>query len=133
VLLWVVLDWPGAVAGAGLALWHLLAPPPPRALLVGAAALLGLVPVAWLAAGIPAGAALNPGLVGRRPAAAWLAAAALVLLVIGVVRDVADRSAAEVGDDAVEEGGRVAGGQVARPDRDGAGPPGQARRADSHR
>lgn len=133
VLLWAVLDWPGAVAGVALALWHLLAPPPPRALVAAAAALLGLVPVAWLAAGIPAGVDLNPALVGRRPAAAWLAAAAAVLLVVGVVRDVAGGSAAEAGDDAVEEGRGVGGGQVAGAHRQGAGAAGNARRADRHR
>jgi arabinofuranan 3-O-arabinosyltransferase len=74
----------GAVA-AGIAVLHLLRPPPGW-VLAAAVAALAAVPVAWLAFRPPLGANLTAHIVQDNPWPHRLAAAGLLLLVVGVVR-----------------------------------------------
>lgn len=93
VLLWVLLGPVGAVGGALLAGWHLYRPPAPAILLRASAVVLGAVPLAWLAQGLPSIDEVSVRIVTARLVPHYLAAAGLVLLVVGVARDVQARRA----------------------------------------
>jgi hypothetical protein len=79
---------PAAVA-AGLAAWHLVRPPRARTLTVAAAAVFAVVPVMWiLGNGDRLGLASPQVVLGNR-LPGTLASVALLLLVVGVLRDTA--------------------------------------------
>jgi arabinofuranan 3-O-arabinosyltransferase len=86
ILLWMLLGWVGAAAGAALAVWHLTRPPAPRTLLRGAVTMLTLVPLAWLIQGLPDATSISSAIVTSRLVPHYLAAGGLVLLVVGVAR-----------------------------------------------
>jgi hypothetical protein len=86
--LWLVLGVEGLVAGAGVVAADLLVGPRPRLLLAASAALVALVPLAILAAGLPAAPAIGPGFALDHRLADAAAGAAVALLVVGAVRDV---------------------------------------------
>jgi hypothetical protein len=78
---------PLAVVGIGLGVAHVTGRPGGRRLLAVAIALLVLVPVAWIAGNRDIWGQITPALVVDTPWPAWLAAAALACLVVGVVED----------------------------------------------
>lgn len=79
---------PGLVAVA-LAGWHLVRPPSPRTLIALAAAVLAVVPAAWLAGNVDRLGLASPLVVLANRTPGTLAAVALLLLVVGVHRDTA--------------------------------------------
>jgi arabinofuranan 3-O-arabinosyltransferase len=81
----------GAVlAGAAVALtaWHLVRPPAPAVLLGLATALLAVVPVAWVVGNAERLGPATADLVLANPFPGQLAAVAVLLLAVGVARDV---------------------------------------------
>jgi hypothetical protein len=79
---------PGLVALL-LATWHLVRPPAPRVVIGLAAAVLALVPAAWLLGNADRLGQASPLVVLGNPAPGTLAAVGVLLLVIGVHRDTA--------------------------------------------
>jgi MFS family permease len=79
---------PGIVAVA-LAGWHLVRPPRPRIVLGLAAAVLALVPAAWLLGNADRLGLASPLVVLANRTPGTLAAVGLLLLVVGVYRDTA--------------------------------------------
>jgi hypothetical protein len=77
------------VVAAGLAGWHLWRPPRPAVLLVAAITALAVVPVVWIAGNGDRLGAASAQLVTGNPWPGRLAAVGLLLLVVGVARDVA--------------------------------------------
>jgi hypothetical protein len=86
--LWLFGGGIGLVAGVAFVVYDLVSRPTPRDLLVLAVLLLGLVPLVVLARGLPGVAEVGPGFVEGNLAAHYLAGAGLVLLVVGVLREV---------------------------------------------
>ena len=78
----------GLLVGLALAAYDAVRSPSPRELLVGSVVLLAAVPLAVLVRGLPTRATLGPDLAAGNPAAHLLAGTGLVLLVLGVLRDV---------------------------------------------
>lgn len=93
---------PVAAAAAVLAGWHLWRPPRPTVLVAAAVAVLALVPVTWIAGNADRLGAASSQLVTANPWPGRLTAVALLLLVVGVARDVAD--VADVRQDVAERG-----------------------------
>jgi arabinofuranan 3-O-arabinosyltransferase len=90
-LAWFVADWTGAVA-AGVAVTALVVGVPARRVIQAGLLLAAAVPVVWLVGNRDRIPAVTVDLVQQVPWAGRLAAAALVLLVVGVVaQDRADR------------------------------------------
>jgi hypothetical protein len=75
-----------AVAAAVLAGWHLVRPPAPGVVIIGAAVALAVVPVVWLAFRPDLGGALSAGLVTDNLWPHRFAAVGLLLLAVGVLR-----------------------------------------------
>jgi hypothetical protein len=92
--LWLLGGTVGLVVGGGFVIYDLVSRPAPRDLVVLAVLLLGLVPLVVLARGLPAAAAVGPGLVEGNLVAHYLAGAGLALLVVGVLREVRAEAAA---------------------------------------
>jgi len=88
---------PVGVAAAVLAVWHLWRPPRPAVLLAASVAVLALVPVVWIAGNADRLGAASPQVVSGNPWPGPMAALALLLLVVGVVRD-QQQEAADPGD-----------------------------------
>ena len=99
--LWLLGGGIGLVAGAAFVVYDLVSRPTPRDLLVLAVLLLGLVPLAVLARGLPAVQEVGPGFAEGNLVAHYLAGAGLALLVIGVLRDVRPGAAGD--DDAASD------------------------------
>ena len=78
---------PLAVVGLGLGVAHATGRPGGRRLLAVAVGLLALVPVAWIVGNRDIWGQITPALVVDTPWPAWLAAAALACMVVGVVED----------------------------------------------
>jgi hypothetical protein len=87
-LLWLLGGTIGLAAGAAFVVYDLVRSPAPRDLLVAAILCLALVPLAVLARGLPAAAAIGPDVVEGNLVAHHLAGAGLALLVVGVLREV---------------------------------------------
>jgi hypothetical protein len=95
VLLWALGGWVGLLLGAAIAGYDAVRLPRPRELLVGSLALFALTPLAVLARGLPDRATIGPNIATGNLVAHYLAGTALVLLVLGVLREVRDRVRAE--------------------------------------
>ena len=78
---------PMAVVGVGLGVAHATGRPGGRRLLAVAVGLLVLVPVVWIVGNWDIWGQITPALVVDTPWPAWLAAAALACMVVGVVED----------------------------------------------
>ena len=78
----------GLVVGLALVVYDAVRSPSPRELLLGSVVLLAAVPLAVLARGLPTRATLGPDVAAGNPVAHVLAGTGLVLLVLGVLRDV---------------------------------------------
>jgi len=87
-VLWLLGGWAGLLAGVAVVAWDRLRTPSPQQLLRVSLVLFGLVPLAVLAKGLPTPATVGPGFASGNPVAHGLAGAALVLLVLGILRDV---------------------------------------------
>ena len=87
-LVWVVAGPILAGIAAGVAVWHLALHPPPRHLLFVAVVLFAAVPVAWVLGNAERLDTVSPQLVTQNRWPSVLAATALLLLVLGVVREV---------------------------------------------
>jgi hypothetical protein len=80
--------WWLAAAAAALAAWHLVAAPPPRHVLLAAVLLLAAVPIVWVLGNAGRLSTVSPELVTGNPWPHRAAGTALLLLLVGVVRDV---------------------------------------------
>ena len=101
---YVLAGVPVGVAAAVLAVWHLWRPPRPAVLLAAAVAGLAGVPVVWIAGNADRLGAASPQVVGGNPWPGPTAAVALLLLVVGVVRDRQPAAAGPGDRTAVREG-----------------------------
>ncbi len=90
VLLWMLGGGGGLLVGVAIAAYDAVRSPRPRELLWGSLALFTLTPLAVLARGLPTRATLGPDVAFGNRVAHYLAGAALVLLVLGVLREVVD-------------------------------------------
>lgn len=91
LLLFALLGPVGAALGLAVGAWHAIRPPRPRVLLLVAVGVLAAVPLAWLSQGVPTEETVSPAIVTERMLAHYLAATGLLLLVVGVIRDVLPR------------------------------------------
>lgn len=80
--------WPMALFAGCLAGWHLLRDPAPETVLRVAALLMGLVPAVWFLVNRHRFGEVTFELASANRAPSYLAAAGLLTLVVGVVREV---------------------------------------------
>jgi protein-S-isoprenylcysteine O-methyltransferase Ste14 len=106
--LWLLGGAVGLVVAAAFVVYDLVREPAPRDLQVIAILLLGLVPLVVVARGLPAAAAIGTDFVQGNLVAHHLAGAGLVLLVVGVLREVRAEASASAEAPAAEPDREVA-------------------------